>query len=67
MVDASQDFEEACYLLVKCGALQIHQQTILVTDRGQRTLAFLTSILDPFVQGYQVTDACSFGLNTLFC
>ncbi|KAM4529864.1 dihydroxyacetone phosphate acyltransferase isoform 2-T2 [Fundulus diaphanus] len=49
-----QDFEEACYLLVKSGALQINQQQVLVTDRGHRTLAFLTSILDPFVQGYQM-------------
>ncbi|XP_038129164.1 dihydroxyacetone phosphate acyltransferase isoform X1 [Cyprinodon tularosa] len=60
-----QDFEEACYLLVKCGALQIHQQTILVTDRGQRTLAFLTSILDPFVQGYQMV--CRFLCEATEC
>ncbi|XP_072217904.1 dihydroxyacetone phosphate acyltransferase [Leuresthes tenuis] len=51
---AVQDFEEACYLLVKSGDLQINQQEILVTERGHRTLAFLTSILDPFLQGYQV-------------
>ncbi|XP_005803498.1 dihydroxyacetone phosphate acyltransferase isoform X2 [Xiphophorus maculatus] len=49
-----QDFEEACYLLVKSAVLQVHQQEVLVTDRGHRTLAFLTSILDPFVQGYQM-------------
>lgn len=49
-----QDFEEACYLLVKSGALQINQQEVLVTDRGHRILAFLTNILDPFVQGYQM-------------
>ncbi|XP_043962101.1 dihydroxyacetone phosphate acyltransferase isoform X4 [Gambusia affinis] len=49
-----QDFEEACYLLVKSAVLQIHQQEVLVIDRGHRTLAFLTSILDPFVQGYQM-------------
>ncbi|XP_028254316.1 dihydroxyacetone phosphate acyltransferase-like, partial [Parambassis ranga] len=49
-----QDFEEACYLLVKTGALQIPQQEVLITERGHRTLAFLTSILDPFLQGYQV-------------
>ncbi|KAM4522815.1 dihydroxyacetone phosphate acyltransferase isoform 1-T1 [Odontesthes bonariensis] len=52
--EAVQDFEEACYLLVKSGDLQINQQEILVTERGHRTLAFLTSILDPFLQGYQV-------------
>ncbi|XP_044024834.1 dihydroxyacetone phosphate acyltransferase isoform X2 [Siniperca chuatsi] len=49
-----QDFEEACYLLVKTGALQVTQQEVLVTERGHRTLAFLTSMLDPFLQGYQV-------------
>uniref|UniRef100_A0A8C4E0E4 Glyceronephosphate O-acyltransferase n=1 Tax=Dicentrarchus labrax TaxID=13489 RepID=A0A8C4E0E4_DICLA len=49
-----QDFEEACYLLVKTGVLQVTQQEVLVTERGHRTLAFLTSMLDPFLQGYQV-------------
>ncbi|XP_068198339.1 dihydroxyacetone phosphate acyltransferase [Antennarius striatus] len=49
-----QDFEEACYLLVKTGALQITQHEVLVTETGHRTLAFLTSLLDPFLQGYQV-------------
>uniref|UniRef100_A0A4W6F1X5 Glyceronephosphate O-acyltransferase n=1 Tax=Lates calcarifer TaxID=8187 RepID=A0A4W6F1X5_LATCA len=48
-----QDFEEACYLLVKTGALQVTQQEVLVTERGHRTLVFLTSMLDPFLQGYQ--------------
>ncbi|XP_023120049.2 dihydroxyacetone phosphate acyltransferase isoform X2 [Amphiprion ocellaris] len=49
-----QDFEEACYLLVKTGALQINQQEFVVTERGHRTLGFLTRMLDPFLQGYQV-------------
>ncbi|KAF1376877.1 hypothetical protein PFLUV_G00216040 [Perca fluviatilis] len=49
-----QDFEEACYLLVKTGALQFTQQEVLVTERGHSTLAFLSSMLDPFLQGYQV-------------
>ncbi|XP_070781879.1 dihydroxyacetone phosphate acyltransferase [Enoplosus armatus] len=49
-----QDFEEACYLLGKTGALQVAQQEVLVTERGHRTLAFLTSMLDPFLQGYQL-------------
>ncbi|KAF3703056.1 Dihydroxyacetone phosphate acyltransferase [Channa argus] len=49
-----QDFEEACYLLVKTGALQVTQQEFLVTERGHRTVAFLASMLDPFLQGYQV-------------
>uniref|UniRef100_A0A669C2V8 Glyceronephosphate O-acyltransferase n=1 Tax=Oreochromis niloticus TaxID=8128 RepID=A0A669C2V8_ORENI len=51
-----QDFEEACYLLVKTGTLQINQQEVLITERGHRTLAFLTSVLDPFLQGYQVRE-----------
>uniref|UniRef100_A0A1A8FGN3 Glyceronephosphate O-acyltransferase n=1 Tax=Nothobranchius korthausae TaxID=1143690 RepID=A0A1A8FGN3_9TELE len=51
---AVQDFEEACYLLVKSGALQISQQEILVSGRGHRTLAFLANILDPFLEGYQM-------------
>lgn len=49
-----QDFEEAYYLLVKSGVLQANQQEIVVTERGPRTLGFLTSLLDPFLQGYQV-------------
>ncbi|XP_029965972.1 dihydroxyacetone phosphate acyltransferase [Salarias fasciatus] len=49
-----QDFEEACYLLVKTGVLLISQQEVLVTDAGRRTVAFLSGLLDPFLQGYQV-------------
>uniref|UniRef100_A0A4W6EPG9 Glyceronephosphate O-acyltransferase n=1 Tax=Lates calcarifer TaxID=8187 RepID=A0A4W6EPG9_LATCA len=39
---------------VSTGALQVTQQEVLVTERGHRTLVFLTSMLDPFLQGYQV-------------
>lgn len=49
-----QDFEEACYLLGKTGALQVTQHEVLVAERGHRTLTFLTSMLDPFLQGYQM-------------
>ncbi|XP_041660927.1 dihydroxyacetone phosphate acyltransferase isoform X2 [Cheilinus undulatus] len=49
-----QDFEEACYLLMKTGALQVTQQEVLVTESGQKTVTFLTSMLDSFLQGYQV-------------
>ncbi|KAK7907576.1 hypothetical protein WMY93_016188 [Mugilogobius chulae] len=52
-----QDFEEACFLLVKTGALQMNQQQMEVTHRGHRTIAFLTRLLLPFVQGYQVVCA----------
>ncbi|KAG7460975.1 hypothetical protein MATL_G00204520 [Megalops atlanticus] len=51
---AVQDFEEACYLLMKCGAMQILKQDIAVTDRGQPILSFLNGMLEPFLQGYQV-------------
>uniref|UniRef100_A0A4W5NS93 Uncharacterized protein n=1 Tax=Hucho hucho TaxID=62062 RepID=A0A4W5NS93_9TELE len=34
------DFEVACYLLVKTGAVQMLQQDIVMTDRGQPLLSF---------------------------
>lgn len=49
-----QDFEEACHLLVKTGVLLVRQQEVTVADGGRRTAAFLTGLLDPFLQGYQV-------------
>lgn len=52
--DTVQDFEEACYLLVKTGVVQVLEQDLLGTDGGQNTLLFLTAILQPFVQGYQL-------------
>ncbi|MFT7803019.1 dihydroxyacetone phosphate acyltransferase [Arapaima gigas] len=39
-----QDFDEASYMLTKCGAVQIQKQDIVVTDKGERTLSFLTSV-----------------------
>ncbi|XP_053736568.1 dihydroxyacetone phosphate acyltransferase isoform X2 [Synchiropus splendidus] len=51
---AVQDFEEACYLLMKTGALCESQQDVLAAEGGARTLSFLCSLLEPFVQGYQV-------------
>ncbi|XP_056873243.1 dihydroxyacetone phosphate acyltransferase [Takifugu flavidus] len=52
---AVQDFEEACFLLLKTGALQVSARELLVPEKGRRTLHFLSSMLDPFLQGYQVT------------
>uniref|UniRef100_A0AAZ3RI69 Phospholipid/glycerol acyltransferase domain-containing protein n=1 Tax=Oncorhynchus tshawytscha TaxID=74940 RepID=A0AAZ3RI69_ONCTS len=52
--DTVQDFEEACYLLVKTGAVQMPQQDIVMTDIGQPTLSFFNGLLEPFLQGYQV-------------
>ncbi|KAL4649155.1 dihydroxyacetone phosphate acyltransferase [Arapaima gigas] len=49
-----QDFDEASYMLTKCGAVQIQKQDIVVTDKGERTLSFLTSVFQPFLKGYQV-------------
>ncbi|XP_071226228.1 dihydroxyacetone phosphate acyltransferase isoform X2 [Salvelinus alpinus] len=51
--DTVQDFEEACYLLVKTGAVQMPQQDIVMTDIGQPTLSFFNGLLEPFLQGYQ--------------
>uniref|UniRef100_A0A8C1VZU9 Glyceronephosphate O-acyltransferase n=1 Tax=Cyprinus carpio TaxID=7962 RepID=A0A8C1VZU9_CYPCA len=52
--DSVQDFEEACYLLMKRGVLQVLEHEIVMSASGQSTLAFLCSVLDPFLQGYQV-------------
>lgn len=60
-----QDFEEACYLLGKTGALQVTQHELLVAERGHRTLTFLTSLLDPFLQGYQVRGSGGMHSNSL--
>ncbi|XP_056620214.1 dihydroxyacetone phosphate acyltransferase [Triplophysa dalaica] len=52
--DSVQDFEEACYLLVKRGALQVSEHEIVMSASGHRTLTFLCAVLEPFVKGYQV-------------
>ncbi|XP_041951125.1 dihydroxyacetone phosphate acyltransferase [Alosa sapidissima] len=52
--EAVQDFDEACYLLMKCGAVQMLQQGVVSVEKGQATLSFLCAILEPFLQGYQV-------------
>uniref|UniRef100_A0A8C1B733 Phospholipid/glycerol acyltransferase domain-containing protein n=1 Tax=Cyprinus carpio carpio TaxID=630221 RepID=A0A8C1B733_CYPCA len=52
--DSVQDFEEACYLLMKRGVLQVLEHEIVMSASGQSTLAFLCSVLEPFLQGYQV-------------
>ncbi|XP_030637311.1 dihydroxyacetone phosphate acyltransferase [Chanos chanos] len=51
--ESVQDFEEACYLLVKCGAVQMLQQDVVVTEHGHVTVDFLFAVLKPFIQGYQ--------------
>lgn len=52
--DSVQDFEEACYLLMKRGVLQVLEHEIVMSASGHSTLAFLCAALDPFLQGYQV-------------
>uniref|UniRef100_A0A672N4C0 Glyceronephosphate O-acyltransferase n=1 Tax=Sinocyclocheilus grahami TaxID=75366 RepID=A0A672N4C0_SINGR len=54
--DSVQDFEEACYLLMKRGVLQVLEHEIVMSASGHSTLAFLSSVLDPFLQGYQVVS-----------
>lgn len=50
----NQDFNEACYLLKKCGAVHITQQEVNVSDGGQEVLDFLQALLQPFINSYQV-------------
>ncbi|KAG7265890.1 LOW QUALITY PROTEIN: hypothetical protein CRUP_009494 [Coryphaenoides rupestris] len=50
---SSQDFEDACSLLEKVGAIQSTQEEILVTEEGPRTLRFLETLLRPFLDAYQ--------------
>lgn len=44
-----QDFEVPGYLLVKTGAVQMLQQDIVMTDRGQPLLTFFNGLLEPFL------------------
>ncbi|XP_073709320.1 dihydroxyacetone phosphate acyltransferase [Garra rufa] len=52
--DSVLDFEEACYLLMKRGVLQVLEHEIVMLASGHSTLTFLCSLLEPFLQGYQV-------------
>ncbi|CAL8393499.1 unnamed protein product [Gadus morhua 'NCC'] len=63
---SSQDFEEACSLLGKAGAIQCCQEEISVTDAGQQTMTFLKTLLQPFMDSYQVvfSHLCEAGDNT---
>ncbi|XP_063079768.1 dihydroxyacetone phosphate acyltransferase [Engraulis encrasicolus] len=55
---ANQDFEEGCSLLVRCGALQLRDQELLLlteTEEGApHTASFLRAVLHPFIKTYQV-------------
>uniref|UniRef100_A0A8C9ZJL0 Glyceronephosphate O-acyltransferase 2 n=1 Tax=Sander lucioperca TaxID=283035 RepID=A0A8C9ZJL0_SANLU len=51
---SSQDFEEACFLLNKCGAVDISEQEVIVSDARLEVLSFLQALLQPFIHSYQV-------------
>lgn len=51
---ASEDFEEACSLLRKCGAVQISSQEVTESEAGLQTICFLRALLQPFIDTYQV-------------
>ncbi|XP_034555106.1 dihydroxyacetone phosphate acyltransferase [Notolabrus celidotus] len=51
---SSQDFEEACFLLKKCGAVHVSQQEVTVSDSGLEVLSFLQELFQPFIDSYQV-------------
>ncbi|NXP08863.1 GNPAT acyltransferase, partial [Thinocorus orbignyianus] len=49
-----KDFEEGCFLLTKCDAIQTTQQEIYATDKGSVIVSFLSAMFRPFVEGYQL-------------
>ncbi|XP_072533870.1 dihydroxyacetone phosphate acyltransferase [Salminus brasiliensis] len=51
---AVEDFEEGCIGLQQCGAVTITDQGLRVTEEEQDTIVFLTAILNPFIETYQV-------------
>lgn len=53
-LSVDQDFEEACFLLKKCGAVHVSQQEVVVSDAGLEVLSFLRALLQPFIDSYQV-------------
>ncbi|XP_061480431.1 dihydroxyacetone phosphate acyltransferase isoform X2 [Rhineura floridana] len=53
-----KDFEEGCFLLTKCGAVQATSQQIFVTEKGSSVISFLTAMFRPFVEGYQIICKC---------
>lgn len=53
-LSVNQDFEEACVLLEKCGAVHISQQEVTLSDMGLEALSFLRALIQPFIDSYQV-------------
>ncbi|XP_017512219.1 dihydroxyacetone phosphate acyltransferase isoform X2 [Manis javanica] len=49
-----KDFEEGCYLLCKIETVQVTTRDILVTEKGNTVLEFLTGLFNPFMEGYMI-------------
>ncbi|XP_028579805.2 dihydroxyacetone phosphate acyltransferase isoform X2 [Podarcis muralis] len=49
-----KDFEEGCFLLTKCDAVQVTSQQVFITEKGNDIISFLTAMFKPFVEGYQI-------------
>ncbi|NXN12802.1 GNPAT acyltransferase, partial [Indicator maculatus] len=49
-----KDFEEGCFLLTKCDAIQTSQQEVYPTDKGSIIVSFLSAMFRPFVEAYQL-------------
>ncbi|XP_064014549.1 dihydroxyacetone phosphate acyltransferase isoform X2 [Pogoniulus pusillus] len=49
-----KDFEEGCFLLTKCDAIQTSQQEVYPTDKGNIVVSFLSAMFRPFVEAYQL-------------
>uniref|UniRef100_A0A3B5BEB5 Dihydroxyacetone phosphate acyltransferase-like n=1 Tax=Stegastes partitus TaxID=144197 RepID=A0A3B5BEB5_9TELE len=51
---STQDFEEACFYLKKCSAVNLSDQEVTVSDSGLEVLSFLQKLLQPFIDSYQL-------------
>uniref|UniRef100_A0AAY5EH49 Phospholipid/glycerol acyltransferase domain-containing protein n=1 Tax=Electrophorus electricus TaxID=8005 RepID=A0AAY5EH49_ELEEL len=55
-----QDFEEGCSGLQQCGAVSATDHELKPTEEERDTIVFLSAILEPFIETYQVTgDNCT--------
>ncbi|XP_030637450.1 dihydroxyacetone phosphate acyltransferase [Chanos chanos] len=52
--NAEQDFDQACALLQRSGAVCADEHSLNVTEEGQTTLHFLQTMLEPFIQTYKM-------------
>lgn len=49
-----QDFQGACDLMQKHGAVCVTEQEVTVSESGLELMSFLRSLLQPFLDSYQV-------------